>query len=118
MHIIKKIIYSLITIAIFIKLIFISSYLLYYMSYHIDKSDKININIEKDVINDFYKWKYRSEFIFQIIIALLIIIIFNPWYNNLRFINSEIIMLLFIFAILLIITANWNEFINNIKKEL
>ena len=116
MHIIKKTIYILITCAIFIKLVFISSYLLYYISYQIDKFDNININFNKNEINNFYKWKYAAEFIFQIIIALLIIIIFNPWYNNLRFINNEISMLFFIFALLLIISADWNEFNNNLIK--
>jgi predicted ABC-type exoprotein transport system permease subunit len=116
MHIIKRIIYILITLAILIKLIFISSYLLYYTSYHINNTDKINININKKSIDNFYKWKSRSEFLFQIIIALLIIIIFNPFYNNLRFINGEISTLLFVFAILLIITANWNEFIINFME--
>ena len=91
MHIIKRIIYILITLAILIKLIFISTYLLYYTSYHINNTDKIKININKKSIYNFYKWKSRAEFLFQIIIALLIIIIFNPFYNNLRFINGEII---------------------------
>jgi predicted ABC-type exoprotein transport system permease subunit len=114
MHIIKKTIYVLLTIAILIKIIFISSTLLYYVSYNINKNDKININISKKSLDNFYKWKNRAEFLFQILIALLIIIIFNPWYNNLRFINGEISILFFIFAILLIVSANWNEFIKNL----
>jgi predicted ABC-type exoprotein transport system permease subunit len=114
MHIIKKIIYYLLTIAILIKIIFLVTTFLYYVSYNINKTDKINININKKSIENFHKWKNRSEFLFQIIIALLIIIIFNPWYYNLKFINGEISLLLFIFAILLIISANWNGFIENL----
>jgi len=116
MHIIKKIIYVLITIAILIKIIFISSYILYYISYNIDKSEKINIKINQKSIDNFHKWKNRAEFLFQLSVALLIIIIFNPWYNNIKFITSEISTMFFIFAILLIITANWKEFLDNIIK--
>jgi hypothetical protein len=106
MHIIKRIIYILITLAILIKIIFILTTFLYYISY--------KINIDKKSMNNFYKWKNRAEFLFQIIIALLIIIIFNPWHYNLKFINNEISTLFFIFALLLIIGANWNEFLENL----
>jgi len=47
--------------------------------------------------------------------AILLIILFNPFYNNLQFINRETIILLFIFGIILIISAKWQDFINNIE---
>ncbi len=117
MHIIKKIIYFLITIAVLIKIIFLSSLFLYYVSYQIDKSDKIKLTIDKKSILNFFKWKSRAEFLFQICIALLIIIIFNPWYNNLQYITKEITVMFFIFGIILIISADWNNFMVNIDLQ-
>jgi hypothetical protein len=46
---------------------------------------------------------------------LLLIILFNPFYNNLQYINRETTILLFIFGIILILTADWNTFYNNIE---
>ena len=114
MNIIKIIIYFLITIAILIKIIFISSAFLYRASYRINQNNIIKFKVNKNSILNFFKWKSRSEFLFQICMALLIIIIFNPWYNNLKYITHEITVLFFIFGILLIISSDWNDFINNI----
>jgi len=60
------------------------------------------------------KLKDKSEFMYQITVALLIIIIFNPWYNNMKFISKEITILFFIFGIIIIISSDWNHFF--IKK--
>lgn len=90
----------------FIKIIFIIS--------------SIVIKIKPPLKNDkwllkFQQWKENTEFIFMISMALLIIIIFNPFYNNLQYINRETIILLFVFGIIIIISSKWNDFINNIE---
>ena len=56
-------------------------------------------------------WKDRTEFIFIICMSILLMVIFNPMYNNERLLNKEIKILFFIFGIILIITANWSVFI-------
>jgi hypothetical protein len=105
MHIIKKTIYFLVTLAIIIKVVFLLSAILYYIN------KKLKINIDDNLLLNVMKIKDNSEFIYQITIALLIIIIFNPWYNNMRFISKEIIILFFIFGIIIIISADWNHFL-------
>ena len=104
MHIIKKTIYFLVTFAIIIKVIFLLAAILYYVN------QTLKINMDDNLLLNVMKLKNSSEFIYQITIALLIIIIFNPWYNNMKFISKEIIILFFIFGIIIIISADWNHF--------
>ncbi len=101
MHIIQKSIYILVTLAIIIKIVFLLTSVLYYIS------KLINTKVK----NKIFKYKHNFEFIYNIIVALLIIIIFNPWYNNMRFISKEIKTLFFIFGVIIIITLDWNKFI-------
>lgn len=56
-------------------------------------------------------WKYRVEFIFTFLMALLLIYIFNPRANKVYKINYEVMLLLYLFGFVLLITANWNSFI-------
>jgi hypothetical protein len=56
-------------------------------------------------------WKERIEFIFIILMSILLIYIFNPRTNNINLINKEIQLLLYLFGFILLITAKWNIFI-------
>lgn len=56
-------------------------------------------------------WKDRIEFIFIIAMALLLIYLFNSYNNKTNCIDYETRILLFLFGIILIITAKWNYFI-------
>ena len=58
-------------------------------------------------------WKERTEFIFIFSMAILLLILFYPRGNNIRFITFEIKILICIFAIILLITPNWNMFITD-----
>jgi len=58
-------------------------------------------------------WKERTEFIFIFSMSILLLIIFYPRGNNIRFITFEIKLLIFIFAIILLITSNWTLFISD-----
>jgi len=61
-------------------------------------------------------WKERVEFVFIILMSLLLIYIFFPHANNrMNLINSEVKLLLFLFGFVLIITAKWSIFINESK---
>lgn len=88
---------------IFIKLIFL---LMALSNIYFDKISKNNKLDEKTIY-----WKDRTEFIFIICMSILLMVIFNPMYNNERLLNKEIKILFFIFGIILIISANWNVFI-------
>lgn len=55
-------------------------------------------------------WKERTEFIFIISMAILLIYHFNPILPQ-KYINSETSLLFFLFGVVLIITADWNIFV-------
>jgi len=56
-------------------------------------------------------WKEREEFVFVILMAILLIYIFNPRQNRNNMINSETKLLLYLFGFVLLVTANWSTFI-------
>jgi uncharacterized membrane protein len=60
-------------------------------------------------------WRNHVEFLFTMLLCILIIIIFNPFINNLYLLNTEAKILLVTYAFLTIITADWNIFINDSK---
>ena len=53
-------------------------------------------------------WKERVEFVFVILMSILLIYLFNPRQNRNNMINSETKILLYLFGFVLLITANWN----------
>jgi hypothetical protein len=57
-------------------------------------------------------WKERTEFVFIISMAILLIYHFNPRFSKKPIINTEISLLFFLFGCVLIITAKWNLFIH------
>ena len=61
-------------------------------------------------------WKERVEFIFVILMSLLLMYIFFPRASRINLINSEVKLLLFLFGIVLIITANWSTFIHESRR--
>ena len=65
-------------------------------------------NYKKDV--EILFWKERVEFVFIILMSLLLIYLFNPRNNRLFMITHETKLLLFLFGIILIITAKWEIF--------
>jgi len=108
---------------IFITLIFIFKIIFICLAVYliIIKHKKTN---EKRKIITITFWKERIEFIFIAMMSILLIYLFNPRYNNLIFITNETKLLLFLFGIVLILTANWGLFIKespffiNIKNAL
>ena len=55
--------------------------------------------------------KEQTEFVFIACISLLLIFIFNPWYNNEKYLNGEIRLLFYLFGWILIFTADWGVFL-------
>lgn len=76
---------------------------------HIILSHSTNKNASK-IDPKLVYWKERTEFIFIISMAILLIYHFNPRWPN-KEINSETSLLFFLFGVVLIITSNWNLFI-------
>jgi hypothetical protein len=54
-------------------------------------------------------WKERLEFIFVLLMAMLLIYLFNP--HKSVVLTSETKLLLHLFGFFLVITANWGDFI-------
>lgn len=65
----------------------------------------------KKLIQSLQFWKDRVEFIFKALMSAMLIYLFNPRADNIRFINYETKLLLYLFGFILIITANWNTFL-------
>jgi hypothetical protein len=55
-------------------------------------------------------WKHHIEFLFIALMSLLLIILFNPFYNGLKLIDYETKLLLFVYGIIIIIGAQWSLF--------
>ena len=64
----------------------------------------------KKIIDLLQFWKDRFEFVFKAMMSAMLIYIFNPRTNNIKLINNEAKLLLYLFGFILIITANWETF--------
>ena len=67
---------------------------------------KIDSDLDKKIVY----WKKRIEFIFEILMAILLIYLFNPRHDHKSLIDQHVKILLFIFGFLLLITAKWSTF--------
>ena len=74
---------------------------------YLKRTGKINSTQYKNI--EFYK--ERVEFIFIFLMSTLLIMIFNPRMPRLDLLNKEAKMLIFLFGIVLIITAKWKVFV-------
>lgn len=74
------------------------------------KTDKIKKQIElREKIEN---WKKHIELLFKFTMSILLIYIFSPRYNRVHLINYEAKLLFFLFGIILIVTSQWKEIIN------
>jgi hypothetical protein len=65
---------------------------------------------DKQFIQNLKCWKERLEFIFKAMMSAMLIFLFNPMSDNVRLINYECKLLLYLFGFILILTAKWNVF--------
>ena len=105
-YLLDKFLVPLIYIIIGIKILFLLSTLSNLFLTKIIKNDKL-IAKYSEKLN---KIKEQTEFIFIILTSMLLISIFYPRQNNLKYINSHVKLLCYLFGWILIITANWNIF--------
>lgn len=73
---------------------------------------KINSDLDKNIVY----WKERLEFVFVLLMAILLIYLFNPRKEGNIMINGETKILLYLFGFALLITANWGDFFQESKK--
>lgn len=73
-------------------------------------------NIKK--INNLEFWKKRVEFIFIILMSLLLIYLFNPRVNRLNMIDNETKILFYLFGFILLLTSDWSQFFKDSKIKL
>lgn len=57
-------------------------------------------------------WKDRAEFVFVFLMSILLLYLFNPYSNHNNLIIGETKWLLYLFGIVLIVTAPWSVFIH------
>ena len=93
----------LILFIIFIKIVFVMAAIGHVISSYTDTAlDKYDAK--------FVYWKERTEFVFIITMALLLIYHFHPRYRS-KSMSGETKLLFFLFGWVLLITAKWNIFI-------
>jgi len=59
-------------------------------------------------------WKERLEFIFIICMSFLCIILFYPFTKKPLVIDKDVRLLIFVYGIVILMTANWHLFIDNL----
>jgi hypothetical protein len=69
--------------------------------------NETNSDLDKTILF----WRERIEFIFIVLMAFLLIYLFNPRNSRIFMINHETKVLLYLFGFVLIITANWKAFL-------
>jgi hypothetical protein len=96
---------------IFVKVIFvIFDIISKYYGYKVkNKSSYTPAEIKKYTQNYQWAlfWKERIELIFIILMALVCIIVFYPFYSDTVYIDKETRILLFIYGFIILLTANW-----------
>ena len=54
-------------------------------------------------------WKERTEFIFIVSMAILCIVLFNPFSRGVLVIDHHVRILLFVYGFIILITSNWKN---------
>jgi len=102
---------SYIILLLIIKMFFVFLLLNSFIIKHLLKQSPNNKTYQKSLeVNN--RIKSQIEFIFNIAMALLMIIVFNPRQEKHLKIDSETRLLFYLFGYLLIISADWGSFIH------
>ena len=70
---------------------------------------------DSDLDKKLVYWKERFEFIFILLMAILLIYLFNPRKERMTMIDGETKILLYLFGFVLLITAKWSNFFHEAK---
>jgi len=71
---------------------------------------KANGKKDSDLNKKIEYWKDIIEFIFEILMSLLLIYLFNPRHDHKYLIDSHVKILLFIFGFIILTTSKWSAF--------
>jgi Ca2+/H+ antiporter len=71
---------------------------------------KVKGESDSDLDKKIFYWKERFEFIFVLLMAVLLIYLFSPGKEKTVMIDGETKLLLYLFGIVLLITAKWGDF--------
>ena len=84
-------------------------------SIYISKKEPNN----KKKLEEILYFKERLEVLFKGLMAILLIYLFNPIFNNRdnMILNYETRLFLFVFGIIIFLTADWETIIKNIPKS-
>lgn len=95
-----------VTFIFIIKIIYLTIALLAIYFTH-KKNDKL--------VSKFTFWKEHVEFLFIALMSVLLVVLFNPFMNNLKLIDRETKLLLFLYGIIIILNADWRLFFKESK---
>jgi hypothetical protein len=76
---------------------------------------KVKGESDSDLDKKVFYWKERFEFIFLLLMAILLIYLFSPGKERNVIIDGETKVLLYLFGIVLLITAKWDDFFHEAK---
>jgi len=107
--------FQLVTMAVWLiiifKLTFISSTLLHkYVNYN-KKSVFYKYDDKLMYVREF------TEFVFILLMCLLIIYVFHPRKDHMQYMTDEIKMLIYLFGWIILITADWGSFANLLSNK-
>lgn len=105
-YLLDKFLVPMIYLIIGIKVLFLLSALSNAFLTKIIKNDKLIQKYSKKLSTI----KEQTEFVFIFFTSILMIAIFYPRQNNLKYINSHVKLLFYLFGWILIITAKWDLF--------
>jgi hypothetical protein len=71
---------------------------------------KVRGESDSDLDKKIFYWKERFEFIFVLLMAVLLIYLFSPGKEKTVMIDGETKLLLYLFGFVLLITAKWGDF--------
>ena len=76
---------------------------------------KVKGNTDSDLDKNVLYWKERFEFVFILLMSILLIYLFNPRRDRAIMIDGETKILLYLFGFVLLITAKWGDFFHEAK---
>ncbi len=76
---------------------------------------KVKGKADSDLDKNILYWKERFEFVFVLLMSILLIYLFNPRRDRGTLIDGETKILLYLFGFVLLITANWGDFFHETK---
>jgi hypothetical protein len=76
---------------------------------------KVKGKSDSDLDKKIIYWKERFEFIFILLMSILLVYLFNPRKDRATMIDGETKILLYLFGFVLLITAKWGDFFHEAK---